>query len=212
MVSLKSLARRSAWVVPEAAAEFPARGGGWLVGILQPHHAQGVEGLVRGAFWGRRVGARGLSVGRNCILDGANLHIGRDVRIHAGAQIITGRTGHVTIGAHSHVARQTVISGLGGVTLGEHCAIGPAVTIFSSTTDLAGRPLGTVPAKRKPVVIGNEVYVGAGARISPGVTIGDGAVIGAGAVVVSDVPAWHIAKGVPARSTPRTDVTLPEGM
>ena len=110
------------------------------------------------------------------------------------------------------MARQTVISGLGGVTLGEYCATGPAVTIFSITTDRAGRPLGTVPAKRKPVVIGNEVYVGAGARINPGVTIGDGAVVGAGAVVVSDVPAWHIAKGVPARSTPRADVALPEGM
>lgn len=47
--------------------------------------------------------------------------------------------------------------------------------------------------------LGNDVFVGAGARILGGVTIGDGARIGANAVVIEDVPAGATAVGVPAR-------------
>lgn len=47
--------------------------------------------------------------------------------------------------------------------------------------------------------IGNDVYIGTGARIINGITIGDHASVGAGAVVVKDVPAHCVAVGVPAR-------------
>lgn len=48
-------------------------------------------------------------------------------------------------------------------------------------------------------VIGNDVWIGEGATILPGVHIGDGAIIGKNAVVGSDVPAYHIAVGNPAK-------------
>ena len=51
---------------------------------------------------------------------------------------------------------------------------------------------------RRPV-IGDDVFIGAGAKILGAVTIGDGARIGANAVVVCDVPAGATAVGVPAR-------------
>ena len=50
-----------------------------------------------------------------------------------------------------------------------------------------------------PVVIGNDVWVGEGARILSGVTIGDGAVIGSRAVVTKNIPPYAIAVGVPAK-------------
>jgi serine O-acetyltransferase len=47
--------------------------------------------------------------------------------------------------------------------------------------------------------IGNDVYIGTGAKIINGITIGDHASVGAGAVVVKDVPAHCVVVGVPAR-------------
>ena len=53
----------------------------------------------------------------------------------------------------------------------------------------------------KPVVVGNDVWIGLNAVIMDGVTIGDGAVIGAGAIVTKDVPPYAVALGIPARVT-----------
>jgi serine O-acetyltransferase len=55
--------------------------------------------------------------------------------------------------------------------------------------------------ERRPV-IGDDVFIGAGAKVLGAVTVGDGARIGANAVVVSDVPAGATAVGVPARIVP----------
>jgi len=51
----------------------------------------------------------------------------------------------------------------------------------------------------RPVTIGNNVWLGAGAIVLPGVTIGDGSVIGAGSVVTKDVPSNVLAFGAPCR-------------
>jgi serine O-acetyltransferase len=48
-------------------------------------------------------------------------------------------------------------------------------------------------------VIGDEVFIGAGARVLGGITVGDQAVIGANAVVIHDVPVDATVVGIPAR-------------
>lgn len=53
--------------------------------------------------------------------------------------------------------------------------------------------------KNPPVVVGNDVWIGANAILLPGVTVGDGAVIAAGAVVADDVEPYAIVGGVPAK-------------
>lgn len=55
------------------------------------------------------------------------------------------------------------------------------------------------PEENKPVVIGNDVWIGANAVIMPGVKIGDGAIVGANAVVTKDVDSYAVVGGVPAR-------------
>lgn len=74
------------------------------------------------------------------------------------------------------------------------------VTAFPLKGRLQGLKGGNTDSDNKgPVIIGNDVWVGAGAIILSGVKIGSGAIIGAGAVVVKDVPPYAIAAGNPAR-------------
>jgi acetyltransferase-like isoleucine patch superfamily enzyme len=76
---------------------------------------------------------------------------------------------------------------LGGITVGSRVLIGPRVTLST-----AGHPV--EPDERydflthAPIVIEDDVWIGAAATITPGVTIGHGSVVGAGAVVARDVP------------------------
>ena len=59
-------------------------------------------------------------------------------------------------------------------------------------------PLSELPLKGD-IIIGNDVWIGQNSVILPGVHIGDGAIIGLNSVVGSDIPAYHIAAGNPAK-------------
>lgn len=75
--------------------------------------------------------------------------------------------------------------------------IGDRVTIMHEVTlGLNGKPDGQRSGAPR---IGNDVFIGVGARILGPVTIGDGATIAANSLVVTDVPAGSTAVGVPAR-------------
>lgn len=85
----------------------------------------------------------------------------------------------------------------GGITIEDGVFIAPDVKILTE-----GHP--EEPALRhtlvvKPVHIGRNVWIGAGASILPGVTIGENAIVAAGAVVTRDVEPNMIVGGVPAR-------------
>ena len=51
----------------------------------------------------------------------------------------------------------------------------------------------------KPVTVGDDVWIGAGAFLCPGVSVGDGSIVGAGSVVTKGVPAGVVAAGNPCR-------------
>ena len=80
------------------------------------------------------------------------------------------------------------------VVIGEECLVGPQVMIRDDDGHLV------VGSRRSaPVIIGDNVWIGARATILKGVTIGDGAVVASGAVVTKDVPPRSIVAGSPAR-------------
>ncbi len=59
--------------------------------------------------------------------------------------------------------------------------------------------------RRRSPVLGDDVFIGAGAKVIGAVTIGDGVRVGANAVVLESIPAHHTAVGIPARAIPRRD-------
>ncbi len=80
-----------------------------------------------------------------------------------------------------------------GIVIGGHCRVGRDVGILHGVT--LGRK-GTAPACP---IIGDFSTVNAGAVVIGGITIGRSCKIGANAVVLSDVPDYHVAVGIPAR-------------
>lgn len=89
----------------------------------------------------------------------------------------------------------------GGIYIGDNVLLAPRVGIYTSNhaNDPAERAAGGCFAK--PVRIGNDVWIGAGAHLNPGVTIGDDSIVGSGSVVTTDIPPRVIAAGVPCRVT-----------
>ena len=85
------------------------------------------------------------------------------------------------------------------VTIGDDCFIGPNVSIFTAchSTDPVERNSRREWAK--PVIIGNNVWIGGSVTILPGVTIGDNVTIGAGSVVTRDIPSNSVAVGNPCK-------------
>lgn len=107
----------------------------------------------------------------------------------------------ITIGDHVGISGATLCA-VEDILIGNNVMIGSGVVI--TTTDShpihwEARRLNTEPPASAPVVIGNDVFIGARAIILKGVTIGDGAVIGAGSVVTKSIPPRVIAAGNPAK-------------
>jgi len=85
----------------------------------------------------------------------------------------------------------------GGITIGDNAFIAPHVSLITENHGLAADKRRTLVSK--PIVIGDNVWIGANATVLQGVTIGDNAVIGAGSVVTKDVPENSVAAGNPAK-------------
>lgn len=105
------------------------------------------------------------------------------------------------IGDRTFVGQQCFFHSAGGIDIGASVGIGPGVRILTSKHGEAGRsvPILDSPIELGEVVVEDDADIGVGAILLPGVRVGRGAQIGAGAVVTSDVPAYSIAAGVPAR-------------
>lgn len=125
--------------------------------------------------------------------------IGRHSNITDGVTITN--PSKVSIGDHVSIHEYSVIGTLGEVTIGDYTLIAPGCMIFTDTHNysLKDTPIRKQGCVEKPVVIGNDVWLGTHVTVLGGVTIGDGAVIGAGSVVNRDIPPYAIAVGVPCR-------------
>ena len=121
---------------------------------------------------------------------------GKNVNIEHGAQFGF----DTSIGDNSGIGINAILSP--GITIGNDVMMGPYCMMFTSNHAIGDR---TTPMwkqgheERRPIVIVNDIWIGARVTILPGVHVGDGSVIGAGAVVTKDVEPYSIVAGNPAR-------------
>jgi acetyltransferase-like isoleucine patch superfamily enzyme len=100
----------------------------------------------------------------------------------------------IEIGAFCSIAEEVVI--FGG---GEHRSDWISTYPFRVAFELEGAGCDGHPHSKGKTTIGSDVWLGFRSIILSGVTIGHGAIVGAGAVVTTDVPAYTIVGGNPAR-------------
>ena len=105
--------------------------------------------------------------------------------------------GDVRVGKNCWVGPFTILDGSGGLEIGDECTLSAGVHVY--THDSVRATLEGAPIERKPVRLGNRVYVGPHTVIASGVTVGDRVVIGANSLVLSDVPSGTKVVGSPAR-------------
>ena len=117
------------------------------------------------------------------------VEIGDNCVIMMGAVINIG----VVIGAKTMIDMNVVLGGR--VIIGNNCHIG-AGTVLAGVIE---------PPSADPVVVEDNVLIGANAVILEGIRIGKNSVVAAGAVVVNDVPSNTIVAGVPAKKIKMVD-------
>ena len=123
----------------------------------------------------------GVFVGRNSILyckDG-NIVIGRNSNLSFNCQIFSGK--QVVVGKNVQIAAYTYLNG------GDHSFDRTDIPILRQERSGTG------------LFLEDGAWIAAGVTVFDGVTIGHDAVVGAGAVVTSDVPAFAVAAGMPAK-------------
>lgn len=179
--------------------------------------------FYRGMF---RKAGRGVIYGRGLVLRhpgkislGENVSLDDDVLLDASGAgekgitlgdgvivsrncVIQGKTGPVMIGDRTDIGCNCIFSSVSGIEIGKstliagHCYIGGG-RYRSDRLDIPMMDQGVY--SEGPVIIGEDVWLGAGAVVLDGVRLGNGCIIGAGAIVTKSLPEYSIAVGVPAR-------------
>lgn len=107
---------------------------------------------------------------------------------------------NLTLGEHVHIGRHTEIMAEGGIRIGNNVVISYHCVLWSIDHRYEGDGLPYDKARlRRPIVIGDNVWIGRNSIVRGGVTIGEGAVVAMGSVVTRDVPPLGVVGGNPAR-------------
>lgn len=114
-------------------------------------------------------------------------YAGSTIDVRKNGKLYLGR-GYINYGAHIECHNK--------IEIGENVFIAENVTIRDSDNHEILRDNYNMSEE---IIIGNNVWIGAGAKILKGVHIGDGSIVAAGAVVTRDVPKNTLVGGVPAR-------------
>jgi acetyltransferase-like isoleucine patch superfamily enzyme len=173
------------WLVPRAAAWLDRTAGAVRLEAVEWYRAvlRAIPGEIGCRLRRRLYGFRG-GIGTRVLSDviiyyPENLVLGRDVGIAAGCQLNAG----------------------GGIEIGDSVLIGPGAIIWSQNHGYESPfiKIKDQGFERARVVIGEDVWIGAGSIVLPGVHLAAGTVVAAGSVVTKSTGANTVVGGVPAR-------------
>lgn len=161
--------------------------------------------IVRAHWYLRRatrVGAKVRLWGRPVINNRGILEIADRVRLVstvARLELAVLPDGHLSIGTQTFINYGCSICATKRVSIGSQCSIGTHVIIMDNDFHQVEPEFRDYLPPSSPVIIGNNVWIGARSIVLSGVTIGEWSVIGAGSVVTRAIPPRSLAAGTPAR-------------
>ena len=121
---------------------------------------------------------------------------GKNININKGERY----SSDLIIGNNSGLGRNCYIQSK--VTIGDNVMMAPDVMIYTSNHEFSNTSIPMCEqgmSATKPVIIHDDVWIGARTIILPGVTINKGSVIGAGTIVTKDVPEYSVFAGNPGK-------------
>lgn len=148
---------------------------------------------------------KNVKLSRNAVIySPKKISLGDNVRIDDFC-FISGGCG-VSIGNFVHIAAYSAIYGKFGVEIGDYVNVSSRVNIYSTSDDYSGEYL-TGPLVNsnyihdigRKVVIQNLSIIGTGSTLLPGAILREGVAIGAMSLVKTEIPAYTMYAGVPAR-------------
>lgn len=128
-----------------------------------------------------------------------SVNLGQCITFYPGVSIRG--NGRLSIGDHSSINSGVIFGLTCDLTLGSHVLVGDNASFRTADHEFRDPDVPVVEQgeRRGPIVVGDDVWIGANATVLRGITIGHGAVVGANSVVTRDVAAFSIVGGVPAR-------------
>jgi acetyltransferase-like isoleucine patch superfamily enzyme len=144
-------------------------------------------------------------IGEGCFLDAHSLTgritLGDDVWLSRGCYVLAHRNVEVRIDSQTYVGHRCLLYGTGGIHIGRDALLANDVQLICGNHTFARRdmPIRLQPTVERPIIIEEDVWLGASVIVLGDVTVGKGSVVGAGAVVTRSLPPYSIARGVPAK-------------
>ncbi|MCR4695252.1 MAG: acyltransferase [Pseudobutyrivibrio sp.] len=160
-----------------------------------------IKRYIKGRLIWHHKGKKARVIKPLLIIGKDRISLGDYVFIRNGARIEAepGYDSFIDIGDNTSIEQNCHIIAAGHLSIGKRVVISSGVFISDCNHSYNDGSIMGGALEVLHTSIGDDVFIGAGAKIMPGVTIGNRAVIGANAVVTHDVPEGQIWGGIPAR-------------
>ena len=180
----------------------PSRG---VPGLVRQHMQPTFLHQLKNIYWSVRLGSLGKDVyiDRNVRFERhpSKIHLGSSVILKEGARLCPTRSeASIRIGDWTTIGFYVHIFAALSVDIGPNCLIAPfCYLVDNNHRTERGRLIREQELSSSPIVIEEDVWIGAHCTVLAGVRVGKGSVVAAGSVVTQDLPPGVVAGGAPAR-------------